>query len=151
MQNTTNMDSQIRHMMDNVVPNLPFGQEEIIWLVDVTGLSFRINVPTKIFSRHWKYTTESLSSETSVAILYIPPRIFETFWKIVKLFLDRKTFQKVKFVYPRNKESVELMKSYFDVHNLPSEFGGKASMKMTMMLSQNYWFRTCENCNILGL
>lgn len=49
--------------------------------------------------------------------------------QIVQYFLDPKTFQKVKFVYPKNKESVELMKSYFDVDNLPIEFGGKATMK----------------------
>ena len=49
--------------------------------------------------------------------------------QIVQYFLDPKTFQKIKFVYPKNKESVELMKSYFDVDNLPIEFGGKATMK----------------------
>lgn len=43
--------------------------------------------------------------------------------------MDPKTFQKVKFVYPKNNESVELMRSYFDVDNLPTEFGGKATMK----------------------
>ena len=49
--------------------------------------------------------------------------------QIVKYFLDSKTFQKVKFVYPKNKESVELMRSYFDVDNLPTEFGGKATLR----------------------
>ncbi|KAJ0604312.1 putative CRAL-TRIO lipid binding domain-containing protein [Helianthus annuus] len=49
--------------------------------------------------------------------------------QIVKFFMDPKTSQKVKFVYPKNKESVELMRSYFDVDNLPTEFGGKATMK----------------------
>jgi regulatory protein YycH of two-component signal transduction system YycFG len=43
--------------------------------------------------------------------------------------MDPKTVQKVKFVYPKNKESVELMRSYFDVDNLPIEFGGEATMK----------------------
>lgn len=46
----------------------------------------------------------------------------------VKYLLDAKTFQKVKFVYPKDKSSVELMSSYFDVENLPTEFGGKATM-----------------------
>lgn len=46
--------------------------------------------------------------------------------QIVKYFLDSKTFQKVKFVYPKNKDSVELMKSYFDEENLPKELGGKS-------------------------
>lgn len=29
-------------------------------------------------------------------------------------------------MYPKNKDSVELMSSYFDEENLPTEFGGKA-------------------------
>lgn len=49
--------------------------------------------------------------------------------QIVKYFLDAKTFQKVKFVYPKNKDSVELMQSFFDEDNLPTEFGGKAILK----------------------
>lgn len=32
-------------------------------------------------------------------------------------------------MYPKNKGSVELMRSYFDVENLPTEFGGKATLK----------------------
>ena len=48
------------------------------------------------------------------------------FMQIVKYFLDSKTFHKVKFVYPKNKDSVELMRSYFDDENLPSELGGKS-------------------------
>lgn len=31
-------------------------------------------------------------------------------------------------MYPKNKESVELMKSYFDEENLPKELGGKSTM-----------------------
>lgn len=48
--------------------------------------------------------------------------------QIVKYFLDTKTFHKVKFVYPNNKDSVELMKQYFDEENLPKEFGGKTKL-----------------------
>lgn len=43
--------------------------------------------------------------------------------------MDTKTFQKVKFVYPKNKDSVELMRSYFDEENLPKEFGGKSTLQ----------------------
>lgn len=50
------------------------------------------------------------------------------FVQVVKYFLDTKTFNKVKFVYPKNKDSVELMKTYFDVDNLPTEFGGKTTL-----------------------
>jgi len=46
--------------------------------------------------------------------------------QIVKYFLDSKTFHKVKFVYPKSKDSVELMRSYFDDENLPSGLGGKS-------------------------
>ena len=46
----------------------------------------------------------------------------------MRYFLDPKTSQKVKFVYPKNKDSVELMKTFFDINNLPSEFGGSATL-----------------------
>ena len=54
--------------------------------------------------------------------------LITSFLQIVKYFLDPLTFQKVKFVYPKKEESVELMKSFFDVDNLPNEFGGKATL-----------------------
>lgn len=43
--------------------------------------------------------------------------------------MEPKTLEKIKFVYPNNKESTEVMKSFFDAENLPSEFGGKTSLK----------------------
>lgn len=49
--------------------------------------------------------------------------------QVVKFFVDAKTFEKIKFVYPNDKQSAEVMKSFFDAENLPSEFGGKASLK----------------------
>lgn len=43
--------------------------------------------------------------------------------------MDPKTFEKVKFVYTKNKDSSgELMRSIIDIQNLPSEFGGKATL-----------------------
>ena len=51
-----------------------------------------------------------------------------SFSKAVRYFLDPKTSQKVKFVYPKDNGSVDLMKTFFDMENLPSEFGGKATM-----------------------
>ncbi|XP_024976656.1 phosphatidylinositol transfer protein 3-like isoform X1 [Cynara cardunculus var. scolymus] len=132
LQNTTSMDTQIRHlvyMMENAILNLPDGQEEMVWLIDFTGLSFSINVPIKTARDTVTILQNHYPQRLAVAILYSPPRIFEAFWKIVKYFLDPKTFQKVKFVYPKNKESLELIKSFFDVDNLPTEFGGKATMK----------------------
>lgn len=49
--------------------------------------------------------------------------------QIAKYFIDPKTFDKLKFVYPKDKKSVELMETYFDVENLPKEFGGKATLR----------------------
>lgn len=43
--------------------------------------------------------------------------------------MDPTTVQKVKFVYPKDDNSVELMKTFFDIENLPNEFGGKSTLK----------------------
>lgn len=43
--------------------------------------------------------------------------------------MDQKTSKKINFIYPNNKSSMELMKTFFDTENLPSEFGGKATLK----------------------
>lgn len=42
--------------------------------------------------------------------------------------MDPKTFEKVKFVYTKGKDSGEFMRSIIDIENLPSEFGGKATL-----------------------
>ncbi|KVH98381.1 CRAL-TRIO domain-containing protein [Cynara cardunculus var. scolymus] len=117
------------YLMENAMLNLPEGQEEMAWLIDFTGWSFSTNVPVRTARDTINILQDHYPQRLAVAFLYTPPRIFEAFWKIVKYFMDPKTFQKVKFVYPKNKESVELMRSYFDLDNLPTEFGGKATMK----------------------
>ncbi|CAH1442815.1 unnamed protein product [Lactuca virosa] len=132
LQNTKSMENQIKHLvylMENAMLNLPEGQEEMAWLIDFTGWSFTTNVPVRTARDTINILQDHYPQRLAVAFLYTPPRIFEAFWKIVKYFMDPKTFQKVKFVYPKNKESVELMRSYFDMDNLPTEFGGKATMK----------------------
>lgn len=132
LQNTTGMDNQIRHlvyMMENAILNLPEGQEQMAWLVDFTGWSLSTSVPVKCARETINILQNHYPERLGVAFLYNPPRIFEAFWKIVKYFLDPKSFQKVKFVYSMNKDSVEVMRSYFDVDNLPTEFGGKATLK----------------------
>ncbi|KAK3016607.1 hypothetical protein RJ639_006485 [Escallonia herrerae] len=58
-----------------------------------------------------------------------PVLIMRPGMQIVKYFVDPKTSQKIKFVYPNNKASVEIVKSLFDSENLPSEFGGNATLK----------------------
>ncbi|KAI8549688.1 hypothetical protein RHMOL_Rhmol06G0044200 [Rhododendron molle] len=132
LQNTTGMDNQIRHLvylMENAILNLPEGQEQMVWLIDFTGWTLSTSVPIKCARESINILQNHYPERLGASFLYNPPRIFEAFWKIVKYFLDPKTFQKVKFVYPMNKDSVEIMRSYFDVDNLPTEFGGKATLK----------------------
>ncbi|KAF5752973.1 CRAL-TRIO domain-containing protein C23B6.04c isoform X2 [Tripterygium wilfordii] len=43
-------------------------------------------------------------------------------------FQDPTAYEKTKFVYTKNKASVEVMRSFFDVENLPRDFGGKATL-----------------------
>nr|GMD94501.1 random slug protein 5-like [Ipomoea batatas] len=131
MQNTTSLDNQIKHLVyliENAILNLPESQEQMAWLIDFTGWSITNNVPIKSARDTISILQNHYPERLAVAFLYSPPRIFEAFWKIVKYFLDPKTFEKVKFVYPKNKDSVEVMKSYFDMDNLPMEFGGKATL-----------------------
>ncbi|KAL2241349.1 UNVERIFIED_CONTAM: Phosphatidylinositol transfer protein PDR16, partial [Sesamum indicum] len=131
-QNTSSPEGNIRHLvylMENAILNLPEGQEQMSWLIDFNGWSLNTNVPIKT-ARDIIYILQNHYPERlAIVVLYSPPRIFEAFWKVVKYFVDQKTFQKIKFVYPNNKDSLEIMKSFFDTENLPSEFGGKATLK----------------------
>ncbi|KAG8377784.1 hypothetical protein BUALT_Bualt08G0069700 [Buddleja alternifolia] len=132
LQNTTSIDNQIRHLVyliENAILNLPEGQEQMAWLIDFSGWSLSTNVPIKSARDTSHILQNHYPERLAVAFLYSPPRIFEAFWKVVKYFLDTKTFHKVKFVYPKNKDSMELMRSYFDIDNLPTEFGGKATLQ----------------------
>ncbi|KAI9201036.1 hypothetical protein LWI28_017070 [Acer negundo] len=131
-QNTKSIEDQIRHLVyliENAILNLPEGQEQMAWLIDFTGWSLSTSVPVKSARDTIHILQNHYPERLAIAFLYNPPRIFEAFWKVVKYFLDAKTFQKVKFVYPKNKDSVEVMRSYFDEENLPIEFGGKATLQ----------------------
>lgn len=131
VQNTTSIENQMKHLVyliENAILNLPDGQEEMAWLIDFTGWSFTFSVPIKAARDTVTILQNHYPERLAVAFLYNPPRIFEAFWKVVKYFMDPKTIQKVKFVYPKNNDSVELMRSYFDVDNLPTQFGGKATL-----------------------
>ncbi|KAL9271992.1 Phosphatidylinositol transfer protein 3-like protein [Drosera capensis] len=130
-QNTTSIENQMRHLVyliENAILNLPEDQEQMSWLIDFTGWTMTASVPVKSARETINILQNHYPERLAIAFLYNPPRIFEAFWKVVKYFLDPKTFEKVKFVYPKNKESVELMSSFFDVENLPAEFGGKATL-----------------------
>ncbi|KAL6504411.1 hypothetical protein OROGR_026334 [Orobanche gracilis] len=121
MQNTTSLDNQIKHLVyliESAILNLPEGQEQMAWLTDFTGWSISNNVPIKSARDSVNILQNHYPERLAIAFLYKPPRLFEAFWKVVKYFLDPKTFEKVKFVYPKNKYSVDLMKSYFDLDNL---------------------------------
>ncbi|KAK6939450.1 CRAL-TRIO lipid binding domain, partial [Dillenia turbinata] len=131
MQNTKSLDNQIRHLVyliENAILNLPEGQEQMAWLIDFTGWSLTNSVPIRTARDTTNILQNHYPERLAMGFLYNPPRIFEAFWKVVKYFLDPKTFQKVKFVYPKDKDSVELMKTYFDMENLPSLFGGKSTL-----------------------
>ncbi|KAI4386757.1 hypothetical protein MLD38_004662 [Melastoma candidum] len=130
-QNTTSAEGNIRHLVyliENSILNLPEGQEQMSWLIDFTGWTLKTQVPVKTARDIVHILQNHYPERLAGAFLYNPPRIFEAFWKAVRYFLDPKTFEKVKFVYPKNKDSVELMSTFFDVENLPAEFGGKATL-----------------------
>lgn len=130
-QNTKSSEGNIRHLvylMENAILNLPEEQEQMSWLIDFNGWSLSTDISIKT-SRDIIYILQNHYPERlAVVVLYNPPKLFEAFFKVVKYFVDRKTFQKIKFVYPNNKESSELMKTFFDSQNLPSEFGGNATL-----------------------
>ncbi|KAA3457504.1 phosphatidylinositol transfer protein PDR16-like [Gossypium australe] len=132
MQNTKSAENNIRHLvylLENAIMNLAEGQEQMSWLIDFTGFSLNTSIPIKV-ARDIVYILQGHYPERlASAFLCNPPKVFEAFYKAVKYFLDPKTAQKVKFVYPKNKDSVELMKSYFDVKDLPGEFGGNGTLK----------------------
>lgn len=131
-QNTTSAEGNIRHLVyliENSILNLAEGQESMSWLIDFTGWTLRTQVPVRTALDIINVLQSHYPERLAVAFLYNPPRIFEAFWKAIKYFLDPKTSEKVKFVYPKKKDSVELMQTFFDVDNLPSEFGGKATLE----------------------
>lgn len=132
MQNTKSAENNIRHLvylLENAIMNLAEGQEQMSWLIDFTRFSLNTSIPIKV-ARDIVYILQGHYPERlAVAFLCNPPKIFEAFYKAIKYFLDPKTAQKVKFVYPKNKDSMELMKSYFDVEDLPGEFGGNGTLK----------------------
>ncbi|XP_024012128.1 phosphatidylinositol transfer protein PDR16 isoform X2 [Eutrema salsugineum] len=132
LQNTKSLDNQMKHLVyliENAILNLPEDQEQMSWLIDFTDWTLSTSVPIKSARETINILQNHYPERLAVAFLYNPPRLFEAFWKIVKYFIDAKTFIKVKFVYPKNPESVELMSSFFDEKNLPTEFGGKALLQ----------------------
>ncbi|CAA7035782.1 unnamed protein product [Microthlaspi erraticum] len=132
MQNSTSAEGNIQHLvylLENAILNLPKGQEQMVWLVDFTGWSMAASVPLKT-TREIVYILQNHYPERlGMAFLYNPPRLFQAGYRAIKYFLDPKTAHKVNFVYPKDKKSDELMSSYFDIENLPKEFGGEATLE----------------------
>ncbi|KAG2331919.1 hypothetical protein Bca52824_003099 [Brassica carinata] len=132
MNNTTSAESNIRHLvylLEIAIINLPKGQEQMSLLIDFTGWSMANNAPMKT-KRDIIYILQNHYPERlGMSFLYNPPRLFQAGYKAVKYFLDPRTAQKVNFVYPKDKASDELMRSHFDMENLPKEFGGEATLE----------------------
>ncbi|CAI9110766.1 OLC1v1010844C1 [Oldenlandia corymbosa var. corymbosa] len=130
-QNTTSPEGNVRHLvylMESAILNLPEGQEQMSWLIDFNGWSLNTNIPISTARDIINVLQNHYPERLAIVILYSPPRIFEAFYKVVKYFVDAKTSEKIHFVYPNNKDSMELMKTFFDSDNLPSEFGGKTTL-----------------------
>ncbi|XP_078437321.1 uncharacterized protein LOC144707915 isoform X2 [Wolffia australiana] len=122
--------NQIRHLVyltERAILHLPPEQEQMVWLIDFTGWSFRQCVPIKTAKDAVEILQNHYPERLCALFFYNPPWFFEPFWKIAKYFVDEKTFQKLKFVFPNNEESTELMRANFDLETLPMEFGGKLS------------------------
>ncbi|CAL5369235.1 unnamed protein product [Camellia sinensis] len=162
MQKTTAGEGNLRHLVylvENAILSLAEGQEQMTWLIDFTGWSLNTNVPIKVARDIINTLQNHYPERLALVVLYNPPRIFEAFWKVVKYFVDPKTFQKINFVYTNNKDSEEVMKSYFDAENLPSVFGGKASLKydheeFSRLMAQDdvktakFWGFNCKPCHV---
>lgn len=131
IKNTSSLDDNVRHLvylLENSILALPKGQEKMSWLIDFNGFSINTSVPIKTARDIVSILQNHYPERLAIIVMYNPPRIFQAFWKVVSYFVDKESSQKIKFVYPNNKESVELMKTFFDAENLPSEFGGRATL-----------------------
>ncbi|XP_050385854.1 phosphatidylinositol transfer protein PDR16-like [Argentina anserina] len=85
MQNTMSLDNNIKHLVyliENVVFNLPEGQEQMVWLIDFTGWTLNTSVPVKSARDTINILQNHYPERLAVAFLYNPPRIFEAFWKV---------------------------------------------------------------------
>ncbi|CAH1413569.1 unnamed protein product [Lactuca virosa] len=133
-QNTKTGEGNVRHLVyliENAILNLPEGQEQMSWLIDFTGYSMNAtNIQPKTARDIINVTQSHYPERLAIIVLYNPPKIFQALFKVISYFIDPKTYLKIKFVYPNDKESIEIMKSYFDTDNLPREFGGKANFNL---------------------
>lgn len=133
-QNTKTGEGNVRHLVyliENAILNLPEGQEQMSWLINFTGYTMNAtNIQPKTARDIINVTQSHYPERLAIIVLYNPPKIFQALFKVISYFIDPKTYLKIKFVYPNDKDSIEIMKSYFDTENLPIEFGGKANLSL---------------------
>lgn len=133
-QNTKTGDGNVRHLVyliENAILNLPDGQEQMSWLIDFTGYSINAsNIQLKTTRDIVNVLQNHYPERLAIVVLYNPPKMFQALFKVLSYFIDPKTYLKIKFVYPNDKDSIEVMKSYFDTENLPSEFGGNPNLNL---------------------
>lgn len=130
-QNSTNAEGNVKHLVyliEKTILNLPEDQEQMSWLIDFTGWSLNL-VPISTARQIIYILQNHYPERLGLIILHNPPKIFEGFYKVIKYFIESKTLEKIHFVYAKNAKSLELMKTFFDTDNLPSEFGGPATLK----------------------
>ncbi|CAN8328102.1 unnamed protein product [Cochlearia groenlandica] len=132
VQTTTSPEGNIRHLvylLENAIINLPKGQEQISLLIDFTGWTIANRSPMKTTRETIHILQSHYPERLGISFFYNPPRLFQAVYKAVKYLLDPRTAQKVNFVYSKDKASDELMRSHFDMVNLPKEFGGEATLE----------------------
>eukprot|EP00850_Spirogloea_muscicola_P002566 SM000010S04204 [mRNA] locus=s10:258012:260107:+ [translate_table: standard] len=127
-QNTSDHDGQMRHLaycLEDAIISLPPDQEQMVWLIDFRGWTFRSSPPMRSSRETLNILQNHYPERLGLAILYNPPRIFETFWSLIKPFIDPVTFKKVRFVYSKIPDSAKLMSELFDLEELEEDLGGK--------------------------
>eukprot|EP00850_Spirogloea_muscicola_P018074 SM000162S02352 [mRNA] locus=s162:69289:71893:- [translate_table: standard] len=130
-QNTSDHDGQMRHLaycLENAIISLPPDQEQMVWLIDFRGWTFRSSPPMRSSRETLNILQNHYPERLGLAILYNPPRIFETFWSLIKPFIDPVTFKKVRFVYSKAPESAKLMSEVFDLEELEEDLGGRKKL-----------------------
>ncbi|KAL5819342.1 hypothetical protein ACOSQ4_023184 [Xanthoceras sorbifolium] len=132
-QNTPSGEGNVRHLvylLENSILNLAEGQEQMTWLIDFNGWTMTTKISMKTIREIVYVLQNHYPERLAVCIVYNPPKFLEPIFKVVKYLMDPKTFEKVKFVYSKSKGSGsrEFMRSIIDIENLPSEFGGKATL-----------------------
>ncbi|KAL1555957.1 phosphatidylinositol transfer protein 3-like [Salvia divinorum] len=142
LKDTKSLVQQMKHLVyviENAILNLREGQEQMAWVIDFTGwslLSMNANACLDSVRGAVSMLQNHYPERLAVAYLCSPPLIFDEFWKKIKHSLDPKTLEKVIFAYPRSRDVAyprsrnvaDVLREYFDVEHLPTEFGGNGKL-----------------------